>query len=1075
MNGEKNFLKRNMPNPTAALAAAPYWNKSRRKRRIGLRNMKFTVQQSLPERQAIMRSHFTLSTIIARGKVAFKRLLIGLALGSLVCGAHAAEPSEASSLAESFAAPPASARPWVYWTWIDGNVNKEGITADLEAMKRVGIGGAVLLDVSQSMPAGPVKFFDPQWQELFKHTIAEAKRLGLEINMNNGAGYYGSGGAWVPPDKAMQTVVQSETHIKGAAKWNGKLALPSKNKEYRDIAVLAIAETTKSKYRIPDFTMKALQWQTWVAYRGTQSAPLDAKAPDEAVIPLDRVVDLTSRMEPDGSLSWDAPDGEWTILRFGHAWNGHVVGPSRPGEAGPETDKLSKEATALHFNAFVKRLNDLVGPQGKEALTSTHIDSWEGGGQNWTPAMRDEFKKRRGYDLTPYLPILAGRVLGDLQISERFLFDLRKTVSELMIENYSAEFQRLAHEAGLRCTFESYTTIGNDLDNANFTDEPMAEFWTPNGQGADFYPTVKSMSSAAHLNGLAIVGAESFTSGGREKFLWHPAMIKSIGDDAFCGGVNRFVFHRYAAQPFLNAKPGMQMGPWGLHYERTNAWWDFSAPWHEYLTRCQYMLRQGTSTADALKLESEEPLRRFQHMPLVGYDYDACGPATFMRGVVNDGKFVFPSGAKYRLIILPDSPTMSVELLTRIRDLVQAGAAVLGEPPQRTPGLTDYPQADAELKKLVDEIWAADPTITERALGKGRVYRGVPPETALASLGVLPDFTNDSGIKFVHRSTNEAEVYFLSHAGAEAITANCTFRIVGKQPELWDPASGRITSLQAYSVNRNTTTVSIPFESNGSAFIVFRAAAEPRQRLTSVVWNGVETMENGVYHRLQPSDSAIFDLTSGDLRESGSYVLTTADGKTRHVNVPWLRSDTVAGAWRLRFPSGWGAPAEVKLDELISWHLHPDDGVKFFSGTATYAKTLDIPAWPANQRLYLDLGKVQVTARVRLNGKDLGVLWKSPYRVDVTSAAKPGLNELEIDVANLWVNRLIGDERLPEDSKRNPNGTIKEWPAWLLEGKPSPTGRLTFSSWRLWNKDDPLQESGLIGPVTLHAVQNMDN
>lgn len=617
-----------------------------------------------------------------------KYILAGLLTWSLVSVSRAAEPVNIATLAQFFANPPASARPWVYWTWIDGNINKEGISADLEAMKRVGIGGAIILDVSQSTPHGPVKFFDVQWQTLFKHTIAEAKRLGLEINVNNGAGYYGSGGWWIPPEKAMQTVVQSEVHIKGGAQWTGKLARPSQNKEYQDIAVLAVAETAKSKYQIPDFNMKALQWKTWVAYKGTQSAPLDAVAPADAIITLDRVVNLTSQMATDGSLSWDAPTGDWTIIRFGHAWNGHIVGPSRHGEAGPETDKLDKAATALHFNAFVKRLNELVGPEAKDTLVATHIDSWEGGGQNWTAAMRDEFKKRRSYDPIAYLPILTGRVLGDLQISERFLYDLRKTVSDLMMENYSAEFQRLAHDAGLRNTFESYTTIGNDLDNANFVDEPMAEFWTPNGQGADFYPTVKSMSSATHLNGLSVVGAESFTSGGREKFLWHPAMIKSIGDDAFCGGINRFVFHRYAAQPFSpEVKPGMQMGPWGLHYERTNTWWDFSGPWHEYLTRCQYLLRQGTFVADVLKLESEEPLHRFQNIKLSGYDYDACGPDTFLRGTVRDGKFVFPSGAEYRLIVLPSAPTMTVGLLARIRDLVQAGAAVLGDPRKKRPAL----------------------------------------------------------------------------------------------------------------------------------------------------------------------------------------------------------------------------------------------------------------------------------------------------------------------------------------------------------------------------------------------------
>ncbi len=304
-----------------------------------------------------------------------------LQLLSLFLALGAALPAARANLRESFAQPPDSARPWVYWTWIDGNINQAGITADLEAMQRVGLGGALILDVSQSTPPGSVRFFDPQWQALFKHTLAEAKRLGLEINVNDGAGYYGSGGPWVPHDKAMQTVVQSEVHLTGGMRWTGTLARPVAGEEYRDIAVLAIGETGRSPYQIPDFMMKALQWKAWVAYKGTQSAPLDTTAPADAIIPLNRVVDLSGRMAADGSLTWDAPAGDWTIIRFGHAWNGHIIGPSRPGDDGPETDKLDKAATALHFDAFVRRLNDLAGPEAKGTLVATHIDSWEGGGQ----------------------------------------------------------------------------------------------------------------------------------------------------------------------------------------------------------------------------------------------------------------------------------------------------------------------------------------------------------------------------------------------------------------------------------------------------------------------------------------------------------------------------------------------------------------------------------------------------------------------------------------------------------------------------------------------------------------------
>ena len=997
-------------------------------------------------------------------------IVLSLALSVSVAASAAGADAD---LQQGFLHPPASARPWVYWTWLSSNVTREGITADLEAMQRVGIGGALILDVDQGTPAGTIKFFDAKWQEMFKYTVAEAKRLGLEINMNNGAGYYGSGGSWVPPEMGMQWVFQSETPIAGGATWSGVLPKPVDRADYRDIAVLAIAEpplAAKDRYQFPGLTMKALRWKSWVAYTGTQSAPLDAKAPAHAIIPLNRVIDLTAQMDATGKLTWTAPPGKWTVLRIGHAYNGSRIGPTPQGQGGPETDKLSKAATALHFNTFVKHLNNLVGPDGKVALVGTHIDSWEGGGQNWTADMREEFKKRRGYDLLPYLPVLAGRVIGDLQISERFLWDLRKTVSELMVENYVEEFQMLAHENGLRFTFESYTTTGNDLDAANFADEPMAEFWTPTGQGQDFYPTAKSMSSAAHLNGHKVVGAEAFTSFRTERWLWHPAMLKRLGDDAFTRGVNRFVFHRYAAQPYLKPKPGLQMGPWGLHYERTNTWWEWSKPWHTYLARCQYLLRQGEPVADVLNLQSEEPLLRFQDIPLTGFDYDACGPDTFQRVTTRNTELTLPTGRHYRLLTLSHTGTMTVPLLAKIRDLVRDGAAILGEPPRATPGLTNYPQADADLKILADELWGSGAPVTERTVGRGKVFRGISAEHALSLLVVAPDFSAERTLSWIHRTDGEREIYFVANPSDETAMVNCTFRVAGKIPELWDAENGRIVSLPAYSTAvAGLTRLSIPLRPNGSMFVVFKPAAHSAPpAIESVSLDRQPLFANGVALSAAP----VINFADSEINEAGSYLIATRDGKTRKIEVPPLPLPVqVDGPWQLHFPGGWGAPPGViDLPTLISWNnVWSDARIMDFSGTAVYTKNLVIPAalLGANQRLTLDLGRVEVMAKVTLNGKDLGILWKAPYSVDITSAAKAGDNALEIAVVNLWPNRLIGDENLPEDSDRKADGTLNSWPAWLLEGKPSPTGRFTFSSWRLWKKDDLLVDSGLIGPVKL--------
>ena len=956
-------------------------------------------------------------------------LIITLQLaGSLLSAAQPPAPTVdqgVTAMRQSFLAPPAEARPWVYWFWLNSNVTHESLTADLEAMQRVGIGGVLIMDVDQGTPQGPVKFMDADWQELFGHTLQEAKRLGMEVNMNNGAGYCGSGGPWIKPDKAMQTVVVSESHLTGGTTWTGRLEIPGNRGAYRDIAVLAVAEPNippKERFKLANAEMKLLTWRGWNPYRGGVSAPLDAVAPANVSIPRNQVIDLSDRMGRDGSLTWEAPTGEWTLLRIGHAWSGARVFPAKSG-GGPESDKLDKEALHLHFDAMVKPLASISRATDSDSLKTIHIDSWEGGGQNWTPSMRREFQTRRGYDPVPYLPVLAGRIIGDLQITERFLWDLRTTVSELMVDNYVAEFQKLCREAGLRFTFESYTTTGNDLDAANFVDEPMAEFWTNRNE---FKVTIKSMASAAHVNGRIIVGAESLTSDQKERWLLHPAKLKADADTQFASGVNRMVIHCYAAQRFPNRFPGLQMGPWGVHYERTNTWWEWSKPWHDYLTRCQHLLRQGKPVADVLVVEPEEPLHRFSPTTLIGYDYDACSASLFLQTQVNDGRVVLPSGVSYRLLVMPKTETMTLARLAHLRKLAEDGASILGLPPKATPGLTGFPQADEDLRRMAAELWSDSMPI--RSVGKGRIFSGVTPEAALAEMKIAPDLATDPSLKWIHRTAGDTEFYFIANGSEKSVQSRATFRVAGKQAEIWDAETGLTTPVSGAEPSpTGTTVIPLSMAPTGSLFVVF--------------------------HPGVPNLKSVF----------------AAETATPSVPKEPL---SVSGPWTLSFPPNQGAPAQVSLEKLISWSDHPDTNVAYFSGTATYRTTLNLPAsrLTGKWRLKLDLGAVEVMARVKLNGHDLGILWKPPYQVDITDHAKAGENALEIAVVNLWPNRLIGDEQLPEDSIRNVHGTIQEWPQWLLDGKPSPAGRITFCSWRTWKKDQKLLKSGLLGPVNVTST-----
>lgn len=931
--------------------------------------------------------------------------------------AHAAD-----DLARQFAHPPASARPWVWGHWLHGNVSKESITRELEAMQRVGLGGMTMFDVAQpGIPPGPHKYFDASWQELFAWQIAEARRLGLEVMTQNGPGYSGNGGPWISHELAAQKIVESATRVAGGRKYSGVLPPPAcLGGFYRDVAVLALRETAaQAAYKIDGLDPKRLVWLNYVKWMGTRSAPPEASAPAEVCIPREQVVDLTRLLQLDGTLTWDVPPGDWTLLRFGHTWTGQKTLPATPEGLGPECDKLNPRGIRTHFAHVMRRMIELAGPAAGKTFHTFFVDSWEAGGQNWTEHMPAEFRRRRGYDLIPFLPVLTGRVLGDLQTSERFLYDLRLTVSELVTENFWAEMQRLCRTHGMRLAVQPYITTGQDLDAANYTDEPMGEFWALPNTTTDYRQTVKLAASAADLNGRAIVGVEAFTSTAQEKWQSHPATLKALADQIFCLGANRFQFHRFAMQRFPQLRPGMMMGGWGQQYDSTQTWWEWSGPWHDYLARCQYLLRQGPVVADVLVVFPEEPLHRFEHQPIPGFDYDGCGPDTFRRATVRDGVVTLPHDRQYRLLVVQPTDAMSLGRLRQLRDLVIAGASLLGEPPRATPGLTDLSHADEHLRALAAELWGQTGE-SDRPVGRGRVFRGLPPAEALRRLGATPDFTGPAGLSWIHRAQGDTDIFFLASAAAEPVLAACIFRLAGRRAELWDPLTGRIQPLATSPTGDHRTAAHLPLEANGSFFVVFRPGpptASPREQVHAA-----------------PS-------------------------------TPPAKSLPVPGPWTLSFPPDSGAPAALPLPALISWSRHADAAVRHFSGTATYRTTFDAP--PAAARVVLDLGRVEVMARVRLNGRDLGILWRPPFRIDVTDALRPGHNDLEIAVVNLWVNRLIGDAARPDDAERDKSGRLASWPRWVLAGQTSPTGRRSFVTFPLWKKGEPLKDSGLLGPVTL--------
>ncbi|MEN6308551.1 MAG: glycosyl hydrolase, partial [Anaerohalosphaeraceae bacterium] len=727
-----------------------------------------------------------------------------------------------NDLAKNFVTPPGEARSWVFWFWLNGNLTREGVTADLEAMQRAGVGGVLIMEVDQGAPVGPVDFMSDTWRDLFKHMVSEANRLGLEVNMNNDAGWNGSGGPWIPLDKAMQVVVTSEKQVAGGTKFVGELPMPQANEGfYRDIAVLAFPtplDPDNPAHRIQNLPAKGMS-----VIGNPRTGPV-TEIPAESIVARNTIVELTDRMSEKGALTWDAPalpgSGEWTVIRFGHTFTGARNHPAPATGTGPECDKLSKEGIEAHYNGMIGKLVRDVGPLAGKAFITTHVDSWEVGAQNWTPKMREEFKRLRGYDMTPMLPVLAGRIVGSPEISERFLRDVRQTVSDLVAENYIGHLRTLANKDGLKLSMESYTTPAHDLDVANFINEPICEFWWPGGGG--LYWSVKAMASSAHVNGLPVVGAEAFTATDAERWQAYPGNIKTLGDRAFCDGVNRFIVHRYAMQPWVtNRWPGMTMGPWGVHYERSNTWWEESKAWHQYVARCQYLLRQGRFAADVLCLQSEEPMQRFTPLKLTGYDYDAISPQAFLKHVtVKDGVLELPSGMNYRLLVLPDEESMTPQMLEKIAALAEAGATILGNPPVKAPGLSGYPQCDMQVKTLAAKLWDAS-SATQGKVLKGRVVAGKSPAEVLAAMGIQPDFLASRFIRYIHRVVADKDVYFIANPASAAVDAVCTFRVSGKMPEVWFPDTGRIEPVRVFKERNGCTQIPLHFDPSGSMFVVF--------------------------------------------------------------------------------------------------------------------------------------------------------------------------------------------------------------------------------------------------------------
>ncbi|MEI8373412.1 MAG: glycosyl hydrolase [Planctomycetota bacterium] len=1003
-------------------------------------------------------------------------ILLLLALSSL-CRVIVADELE-----KSFASPSEGTRPRCYWYWMDGHITKEGITQDLEAMRRVGIGEGyigVISGMSGKPAAGGSKALTDSWWGFIEHAVREGGRLGVDIGMFNSPGWSQSGGPWVKPDQAMRYVVLPELRLNGPQHFKGKLPSPPGN--FQDIAVLAFptpagdGECAKETSRTPtsvtfvmpsSFTARSLSVQPLQAmnvtaelqasddgkqYRRVKAFKIDRhnltlnvgpvplapvvvafpattakvfqlkfsggcklgevrlssaarteafaeksllKVFQDPVPPFDfytwpvqaepetadltikpqTVRDLSKLMAADGTLEWNVPAGEWIVLRTAMTPTGTKNSPAPPEATGLEVDKMNRVALKSHFDAYIGDLLNRIPAAERKAWKHVVADSYEMGPQNWTDGFAALFREHYAYDPLPFMPVLTGRVVGSADQSDRFLWDLRRLVADRVAEDYVGGLRDLCREHGLKMWLENYGHWGfpsEFLKYGGSCDEIGGEFWV-NGDLSGV--ELRDAASAAHIYGMPVVWAEAFTGG--PAFVNTPRDLKARGDWAFCEGINQFVLHVYIHQPRSDQKPGINAW-FGTEFNRNNTWFEYSKAWIDYLRRCSVMLQSGRHVADVAYFITEDAPKmagiRKPELP-AGYDYDYINADVIEnRMTVENGRFVLPSGMSYKLLVLPESATMRPALLKKIGQLVAAGGTVLGPAPQRSPSLQNFPACDTEVKNLAAGIWNGP-----------RVMTGIDLREAFRRLQVPVDVVGPVDILWKHRQDGETDIYFLSNQRAQQRDEAISFRVTGREPELWWPDTGKIEAAP-YTVKDGRTIVPLHFDPAGSVFVVFRKSK---------------------------SDLASRKLELGEAIE-------------------------MTGPWQITFPG-----KTVTFGKLTSWSEHPDPAIKYFSGAATYRAEFQVSDLKA--ATVLDLGTVHAIAKVRVNGHEVATVWKQPYTVDISAVVKSGGNTLEVEVVNAWLNRLIGDEQ------RGAN-------------------RTTYTTLKNWNGRTRLQPAGLLGPVTVRT------
>lgn len=913
-----------------------------------------------------------------------------LALVIAVVCAFASAESLANSLEEHFRLPPSDAKNWTLWMWLRTPTTPAAMTRDLEEMKAKGFEGFILHDTGAGT-GDPLPLCLPwsaEFRKEMRYVAQESKRLGLKFVL--GSGPSGVTAPGLDPRYSDQELKWTSQEVTGPMQFEGVLSLPEKSREkYRNEPL--------NKDGSPMF------WDIRVL-----------AVPVTKPVALAEIQDLSSKMDSTGKVSWEVPAGKWRILRF-------IQRPKNVFERWGEQyatycDLLSPEGIEQAWALTMAPLLKEMTREERSALVGVEDDSYEGGHGDWTRTFPEEFQKRRGYDLLKYLPVLAGETIGDDVMTAAVKRDYSQTKMEMVADNYFGRHKQLCQQNGLKLYAES-TNYPNYRWNGHqfFTrhvDHSTAEFWHD-----DHKQFNRGCATANHIFGRKITMSEAFTAIGP---YWEetPFFLKGLVDRAYCEGMNRVLIHNYSHSPLLDAKPGYVFMAATI-INRNITWWDESPAFFKYMERCQALLQEGGFAADVLWLQDDGLSGEFETKGgkrelKGGYDYDRISSENFVAlASVKDGRIVLPSGMKYRVLIMPAfHQPMALPALRKVAEFAEAGATIIGARPLRISGLQLQDKDEKEFAQLKAKLWGAHPnpqSPSDTQVGQGRVINGKQPWQVMQEMGLGPDFeyeglSEKGEVNWIHRQSTDADWYFVSSRGPSPEKLTCKFRVNAKKPELWDAVTGEMRDATAFRQENGQTLVPLELDPSGSVFVVFRKQIDPKAAGTAAS------------------------------------------------NYPAMKTlGQIDGAWSVAFDPKWGGPAEpVTFDSLVDWTSRPEDGIKFYSGFAIYTKTFDVPGgFKSGPRLILDLGEVREVASVRLNGKDLGVIWTPPARVDITEAVKPTGNHLELKIVNLWPNRLTGDDSLPPE---------KQFTKFNMRN---------FFGRHLFAKGSTLRPSGLIGPVKL--------